>query len=64
VERRRIDTRLRADDKKYACIRPVGFGSQVLETTEGILGLCPSGSHRLGDVGSFGQRVKGTDRPT
>jgi hypothetical protein len=56
--------RLRADDKKYACSWPVGFGSQVLETTEGILGLSPSRSHRRGDVKSFDSRVNALiDRP-
>jgi len=28
-----------AHDQKYALVRPVGFGSQVLDTTEGVLGL-------------------------
>jgi len=55
--------RLRADDKKYACSWPVGFGSQVLETTEGTLGPSPSRSHRRGDVRSFDSEVNArTDR--
>jgi len=32
----------------------VGFGSQVLGTTEDVLGLSPLYLHRWGDVRSFG----------
>jgi hypothetical protein len=40
-ERWRIGARMHVSDQKFACVRPVGFGSQAQETTEGVLGLPP-----------------------
>jgi len=43
--------------KTYAHGRLVGFGSQVLDTTEGVLGLCPHDLYGKCEAGSFGSQV-------